>query len=237
VAAAAGAAAGSRRGTGSQQPEPKRELVLVDSDEESPAPKQQQQQKGENVLAAAKTNRSSFSSSGGKISAQSSQRSVSSGAPHVAKSGGWGVGSLAGAGTIMLGNEPSSRKPGLPSAAAGVDDDVFGDDEAPVLPRGFSANGLAAEASSNLRSSRSRVRVGGGQAAQLETLDVEEIEDDVDALIESEMARDGLPADLATKLAQFEAMGAESDEGEASGAESPSIYAMMNNRQGSWRAA
>jgi hypothetical protein len=139
----------------------------------------------------------------------------------------------------MLGNDSPSRKPGLPSTAAGAVDDVFGDDEAPVMPRGFGANaaGLGAEGSSNLRSSRSRVRVGAGPAAQQETLDVEEIEDDVDAMIESEMARDGLPIDLAAKLAQFEAMGAESDDGEASGAESPSIYAMMNNRQGSWRAA
>jgi hypothetical protein len=62
-----------------------------------------------------------------------------------------------------------------------------------------------------------------------------------DALIESEMARDGLPADLAAKLAQFEAMGADagSEDGAGSGADSegPSIFAMMNNRQGSWRAA
>lgn len=225
-------------------------MVLVDSDDETAEPKlhhQQQQQKAESALAAVKTNRSSFSSAGGgKISAQSSQHSVNSGVPHVAKSGGWGVGSLAGAGTIMLGDESPARKPGvqqvtLAAPTAAAHDDVFGDDEAPVLPKGFAGNaaGLAAEGSSNLRGSHSRVRVGVTPVVQQETLDVEEFEDDVDAMIGSEMARDGLPADLAAKLAQFEAMGADGDseEGSGSGGESPTIFAMMNNRQGSWRAA
>jgi hypothetical protein len=227
--------------------------VLDDSDEESTAAdhgqQQQQEQKQGHVLAAAAAGSTSFGrgTGAGKLSAQSSQHSVSSSMPHVAKSGGWGAGSLAGAGTIMLGDESSSsrvpaRKPGPVSAAAGHDD-VFSDEEAPVLPRGFGANaaGLAVEASSssNLRGSHSRLRVGAAVAAaggaQQETLDVEEIEDDVDALIESEMGRNDLPADLATKLAQFEANGADGDSDE--GGDSPTIFAMMNNRQGSWRAS
>jgi hypothetical protein len=143
----------------------------------------------------------------------------------------------------MLGDESSSsrvpaRKP-RPVAAAAGHDDVFSDDEAPVLPRGFGANaaGLAAEASSssNLRGSRSLGATAAAGGAQQETLDVEEIEDDVDALIESEMARNGLPADLAAKLAQFDANGADGDSEE--GGDSPTIFAMMNNRQGSWRAS
>lgn len=76
------------------------------------------------------------------MSAQASQQSVHSsssggvgGVPHVAKSGGWGVGSLAGAGTIMLGGGDegvgsasssskggisAGRKPGSQHAALAV---------------------------------------------------------------------------------------------------------------------
>jgi len=245
---------GSRRATATVAASAQQELVLVDSDDEATAahgvvhkgaeqPEAQQQLNGS--IAGLKSGRSSFSAAGGKVSAQSSQHSISS-VPFVAKSGGWGVGSLAGAGTIMLGNEAASskgpgRKPGVAAPSSGHDD-VFGDegDEAPIIPKNAAA-ALVGEGSNS--SSHGRARMGGAAGVQ-DALDVEEIEDDVDALIESEMARDGLPADLAAKLAQFEAMGANGDGDEApaaggSGSDSdgPSIFAMMNNRQGSWRAA
>lgn len=79
--------------------------------------------------------------------------------------------------------------------------------------------------------------------------------DDVDALIEAELtgAKDGLPPDLAAKLAKLEAHGQGSDDDEEGAAgvisvqrdggvgqdslEGPSIYALMNShKQGSWRA-
>lgn len=188
-AAAGAASGGSRRVTAQQavkQQRQSQELVLdADSDGETAEPQQQkpQQHHAEGSLGAAGTIRSSGSFAG-KLSAQSSQHSVTSGVPHVAKSGGWGVGSLAGAGTIMVGAESSSskipsRKPGAAAAAPAAHDDVFGDDEGvPVLPRG-----LVPEASSgsNLRGSHSRVRVGAAAAAVApqETLDVEEFEDEV----------------------------------------------------------
>jgi hypothetical protein len=158
-------------------------VLDADSDGETAEPQQQkpQQQHAEGSIGAAGTIRSSGSFAG-KLSAQSSQHSVNSGVPHVAKSGGWGVGSLAGAGTIMVGAESSSskfstRKPVAAAAAPAAHDDVFGDDEgAPVLPRG-----LVAEASSG---SHSRMRVGAAGAAAAaaapqETLDIEEFEDEV----------------------------------------------------------
>lgn len=239
---------GSRRATGTAAASAQQELVLVDSDDETTAHgvvhkgQERPQQQLNGSIEGLKSGRSSFSAAGGRISAQSSHQSISS-VPIVAKSGGWGVGSLAGAGTIMLGNEAASskgpgRKPGVAAPSAGHDD-VFGDegDEAPIIPKNAAA-ALVGEGSTS-----SRARVGGAAGVQ-DALDVEEIEDDVDALIESEMARDGLPADLAAKLAQFEAMGADGDGDEApaaggSGSDSdgPSIYALMNNRQGSWRAA
>lgn len=233
----------------------------MDSDDEAAEPKQQPQQQHQpgSGLAAAGTNRSSFSSSSGvgRISAQASQQSVGSGAPHVTKSGGWGVGSLAGAGTIMLGDESSGvrRSPGIPQitaaaapagTGAAAHDDVFGDDEyeAPVLPKGLLAHAasVAAEgsSSSSLRASHSRARVGATAAAavQQETLAVEEIEDAFDdPMMQS---RDGLPADLVAKLAQFEAAGVADgshSEEEGDGSASPTIFSVMNDRHGSWRAA
>jgi hypothetical protein len=142
------------------------------------------------------------------------------------KAGGWGTGSMAAAGTLMLGDEAddsysedcvggfAAAAGGAVASAAGVfaaQDDVFGGGD---LPRAAS---VRQHGSSSTRHSgtgavqQQHVAVGMAYHEDEQLLGVEEI-DDVDAMIEAELAaKNALPGDLAAKLAAFEAM-ADDDE-------------------------
>jgi hypothetical protein len=163
---------------------------------------------------------------GGGLTAESSR----------ARAGGWGTGSMAAAGTLMLGDEAEdsySEDGGLGRAVQGMvpgfaaQDDVFGSDS----PRAAAAGGGGLRPERNGRQhGSSRSHSGSGSVPQQqqqqqhaaaaaavshqpedEQLGLEEI-DDVDALIEAELAaKNALPGDLAAKLAAFEAM-ADDDE-------------------------
>lgn len=220
VTAAAGSAAGSRRSTNGAAalglPTNKSgELVLIDSDEEAgyddyPADSSALQQQSAGILQDEQSHKFTAAARPAGLAAEPSRARVGG---SKAAAGGWGDGNLAAAGTLMLGDEQSesqNSKKGMTAAQ----DDVFGDDDGENSPRGIS---LGKESSSRVVANSSRLvgensmQQGGRAAATIEELGVEEI-DDVDALIEAELAaKNALPGDLAAKLAQFEALAADDD--------------------------
>ncbi|WIA23124.1 hypothetical protein OEZ86_010026 [Tetradesmus obliquus] len=161
---------------------------------------------------------------GGGLAAESSR----------VKAGGWGAGSMAAAGTLMLGDEADEaysedgecgRAGGASVPGFAAQDDVFGgDSDSPRAPAGVAVGRLRPERSGRQHPGSSRGHSGTGAVQQQqhvaagvlhqqedEQLGLEEI-DDVDALIEAELAeKNALPGDLAAKLAAFEAM-ADDDE-------------------------
>lgn len=149
----------------------------------------------------------------GALVAESSRARIAAGKP---AAGGWGAGNLAAAGTLMLGDEESEGqlRKGYESVAAApaVQDDVFGEDSPRGSMPGQENSSKRAGNSSGLVGELSCQQGGHGHAAADEELGVEEI-DDVDALIEAELAaKSALPGDLAAKLAQFEALAADEDD-------------------------
>eukprot|EP00879_Flechtneria_rotunda_P017960 GHRR01018824.1.p1 GENE.GHRR01018824.1~~GHRR01018824.1.p1 ORF type:complete len:706 (+),score=312.84 GHRR01018824.1:339-2456(+) len=156
------------------------------------------------------------------------------------KSGGWGAGNMAAAGTLMLGQENQQQRQAAEGYAAD-DDDVFGNSgrggvvpESSAVPAAAQrhynrSNSASNSANQPLQQQHSHAALGGGggainaiirevsqsrmQAAGFDdVLGIEEI-DDVDAMIEAELAaKNALPGDLAAKLAQFEAMADDEDE-------------------------
>lgn len=242
IAPAAAAAAvgnpGSRRATSNLAGPPvqlpanvSKELVLVDSDDEDAglydAP----------VAANASSNSARLRDGGSFLQAEQSRRGAdlipqiggvgslaaeSSRArirAYRASAGGWGDGNMAAAGTLMLGDEASEGRlrKGVMSAAA-AQDDVFGDDS----PRANGGTGVDSSGR-GVGGGLPHARLAGERSSHVvghdhmtapyveDELGVEDI-DDVDALIEAELAaKNALPSDLAAKLAQFEALAADDD--------------------------
>jgi hypothetical protein len=146
------------------------------------------------------------------------------------KAGGWGTGSMAAAGTLMLGDEAEesySEDGGYGAAGVGAamtaaggvaaQDDVFGADSprpaASVRQHGSGSTRHSGTGALQQQQQQHLAAAAAGMAHQEDEqlLGVEEI-DDVDAMIEAELAaKNALPGDLAAKLAAFEAM-ADDDE-------------------------
>lgn len=134
------------------------------------------------------------------------QYAGATGVPATAKKGGWGAGQLVAPGTLMVGGVQTG------TAQSQYQDDVFDDshDDDSGFAAMHSGDNAHATASYNNQayggSSHGRTP-GGVSGVQDFGVVVEDVDDDVDALIEAELAaKSALPADLAEKLAQFEAM-------------------------------